>query len=231
MQKWLGSKLGSSNGQMKDYKTGKNKSATAVSEAFLEHQTFLKKFLARFLSRPQDIDDVAQEAFLKAYRAEKKQKVHSPKSFLFQIAKNIALQELTKKSHLITDYIEDLANPDVQYQSHLTCTTEETVESQNKLAVFCEAAATLPPQCRRAFLMRKVHGMSHKEISKVLGIAISTVEKHQAIGLKRCSEYMRKKGWGDDVTVAMPSAAELAEKGSAALTDITHRGHWDASRG
>ena len=220
---------------MTDHKTDRHRSETAVSDAFLEPQTFLKKFLARFLSRPQDIEDVAQEAFLKAYRAEKTQEVRSPKSFLFHIAKNIALQQLTKKSRLITDYIEDLTNPEVLYESHQTSTTEDTVEAQSKLAVFCEAVASLPPQCRRAFLMRKVHGMSHKEISKTLGIAISTVEKHQAIGLKRCSEYMRKKGWGEDNAPSMPSKEEFKAMSTrdfkAELTDITKRGRRDGSRG
>jgi RNA polymerase sigma factor (sigma-70 family) len=216
---------------MTDQRTGESRSETAVYAAFIKHQIFLKKFLARFLSRPQDIEDVAQEAFLKAYRAEKKQAVRSPKSFLFQIAKNIALQELTKKSHLITDYIEDLANPEVPYQTHRTGTLEDTVEAQDKLAVFCEAVASLPPQCRRTFLMRKVHGLSHREIAKSLGIAVSTVEKHQAIGLKRCSEYMRKKGWGDDSALSMLSNTELNMMGVMEQTDSTQRGHRDARGG
>ena len=103
------------------------------------------------------------------------------------------------------------------------------MEGQTKLAVFCEAVASLPPQCRRAFLMRKVHGLSHKEISKQLGIAISTVEKHQAIGLKRCSEYMRNKGWGSDS--APISKAELKKMDITNLTELTARGRRDGNRG
>jgi RNA polymerase sigma-70 factor (ECF subfamily) len=162
-----------------------------VTDAFIKHETFLKKFLARFLHRPQDIDDAAQQAFLKAFAAEKKQQIRSPKSFLFQIAKNIALQELTKKSKMITDYIEDLSDSAIQYQSRAL---EDEVAAQQRLALFAQAAATLPPQCRRAFLMRKVYGMSQKEIAQALDISISTVEKHHTTGLKRCSQMMRKLG-------------------------------------
>lgn len=164
---------------------------STVSTAFIKHETFLKKFLGRFLHRPQDVDDAAQEAFLKAFAAEKKQEVRSPKSFLFQIAKNVALQELTKKSKMITDYIEDLSDSAISYEGR---PLEDVFAAQQRLELFCRAASTLPPQCRRAFLMRKVYGMSQKEISEKLGISISTVEKHHTTGLKRCSEMMRKLG-------------------------------------
>ncbi|MDC0000318.1 sigma-70 family RNA polymerase sigma factor [Porticoccaceae bacterium] len=173
----------------------------SITEAFIKHQTFLKRFISRFLTRPQDIEDAAQEAFLKAFAAEQKHEVHAPKSFLFQIAKNVALQELTKKSNMITDYIEDLADTAISYEGR---TLEDVFAGEQRMALFCKAAATLPPQCRRAFIMRKVYGMSQKEIAKELGITISTVEKHHTTGLKRCSEMMRKLG---DTEIKQPAAA------------------------
>jgi DNA-directed RNA polymerase specialized sigma24 family protein len=48
---------------------------TAVTSAFLESAAFLKKFLARFLSVQQDIEDGAQEAYLRAYVAEQRQSI------------------------------------------------------------------------------------------------------------------------------------------------------------
>ena len=181
---------------------------SSVSVAFIKHETFLKKFLGRFLHRPQDIDDAAQEAFLKAFAAEKTQIVRSPKSFLFQIAKNVALQELTKKSKMITDYIEDLSDSTIPCEGR---DLEDVIAAEQRLELFCRAAATLPPQCRRAFLMRKVYGMSQKEISEKLGISISTVEKHHTTGLKRCSEVMRKLG-DSDIKPAKPSSATKTEE-------------------
>ena len=159
-----------------------------VSEAFFENESFIKKFLARFLSQPQDIEDVAQETFLRAFTAEMHKEIRSPKAFLFRIAKNAALTKLTKKTQLITDYIEDLDSPEVLCDG---ASVEDQVASRQKLGVFCQAAASLPPQCRRAFFMRKVYGLSHKEISGRLGISNSTVEKHVANGLQRCSKFMR----------------------------------------
>ena len=163
-----------------------------IPSAYLEHETFLKRFLRRFLSSPDDIDDLVQETFLRAYTAEQDMYIHTPKAFLFKIARNLALKELGRRSRLITNYIVDLGATEV-----ITGRTsvEDEVAERERLAVFCKAAAALPLQCRRAFLMRKVYGLSHQEIAQELNISVSTVEKHLATGLTKCSAYMKARGY------------------------------------
>jgi len=51
--------------------------------------------------------------------------------------------------------------------------------------------------------MRKVHGLSHKEISERLNISVSTVEKHVASGLLRCSVYLRESGYPVEVVQSL----------------------------
>lgn len=158
----------------------------------MEHRTFLKRFLSGFLASPDDIEDVVQETFLRAYRAEHKDTViRSPKAFLFRIARNLALKELRRKSRRITSYIEDLGATEVIDEQS---SVEDQVAQRERLAVFCKAAATLPLQCRRAFLLRKIYGLSQKEISRELNISVSTVEKHLATGLTRCNAFMAARG-------------------------------------
>ncbi|HWG69966.1 MAG TPA: RNA polymerase sigma factor [Steroidobacteraceae bacterium] len=175
-----------------------------LSGVFLQHQSSLKRFIARFVSRPQDVEDVTQEAYLRAFDAERSgEHVRSPKAFLFRIAKNVALNELARKSRLLTDYIEDSTSRDVIQED---ISAEDRVMGDEKLTMFCRAVVTLPVQCRRAFLLRKVHGLSHREISDRLDISVSTVEKHVASGLLRCSTYMREGGY--PVHVAEPADRE-----------------------
>jgi len=80
---------------------------SGVSSAFVENIDFLKNFLKRFLSREEDIEDVSQEAYLKAYNIEQKSDIDNPKAYLFRVAKNVALNELNRKSRQMTVYIED----------------------------------------------------------------------------------------------------------------------------
>jgi RNA polymerase sigma-70 factor (ECF subfamily) len=80
---------------------------TSVLEAFLANQIPLRRFIPRYMLSMHDIDDVSQEAFLRAYNAERKGPVHQPKAFLFRIVKNLLISEFSRKSRKITDYIED----------------------------------------------------------------------------------------------------------------------------
>lgn len=186
--------------------------SSPVAEAFIEHESFLKRFLKRFLSRPQDIEDVVQDTYLKARSAEDRQVIHSPKAFIFRIARNQALKELRKKSRRITDYIEELDAPEAIQGE--TSVEDEAIVRQ-KLGMFCQSALTMPPKCRRVFLMCKVYGLSYKEIASQLGISVSGVEKHVARGLEICNAYMDR--------VEQSADAQRGEREPAAVETLSRR--------
>ena len=165
---------------------------TAIGSTFLEYKTSLAKYVSRFIKHPHDIEDIVHDAFLNSYAAEINTKIHKPKAFLFQTARNLALKHLNKCSTRLTDYLEDLDLSEVFIERP---SLEDTVESNEQFAFFCKAVQKLPLQCRRAFILRKVYGLSHKEIAKHLDISVSTVEKHLATGISRCCDYMRSRGY------------------------------------
>ncbi|TQV66980.1 RNA polymerase sigma factor [Exilibacterium tricleocarpae] len=163
--------------------------SSSITEAFIKHESFLKRYLSRFLSRTQDIEDVVQETYLKSYMAEKKREIHSPKAFLFRVARNAALKELTKKSRQIVNYIEDNNTPEPMSDED---SVEDLTLAKQKLGLFCQSALEMTPRCRRVFLMAKVYGFSYKEISAQMDISVSAVEKQVAKGLEICSNYMAR---------------------------------------
>lgn len=163
---------------------------SAVYGAFMRHEAPLKRFVSRFLRSSQDIEDIVQEAFLRAYRAEADKEIEQPKSYLFRIAKHLALTQLSRKSRQITDYLEDCNESIVTTAS---ASVEDEFIANQTLGMHCEAVAALPPQCRRVYLMRKVYGMTHKEIAERLGIAVSTVEKHLIKGVAECDRFCTRR--------------------------------------
>lgn len=165
-----------------------------IARAFRKNERSIKRLLARFLPSRSDVDDLAQETFVRAFAAEATQEIASPRAFLFATARNLAVNEIQRKGRTTTRSLEEFAVPDVlsneQHPSH-----EEELYSRQKLTVFAEAISALPEQCRRVFVLRKVDGLSQKEIAATLGIAESTVEKHVAAGLQRTSEFLRQRGF------------------------------------
>lgn len=163
---------------------------SAITHAFIENSTFIKSFLRRFLHSQHDIEDVAQQAYLKAYCAEQEKSIEHPKSYLFTIAKNIAINELTKKSNRVTEYLEEC---DDSVSIEPSATLESEMEAEQSLGIYCDAVAALPEACRRIFLLRRVHGLKQTEIAETLGVSLRNVEMHLQKGTLKCREFVRNK--------------------------------------
>lgn len=174
---------------MKD--PGKNKNTSVLSsiyDTFIGSESALKRYLGRFVYRQEDIDDMVQETFLRAYKATDARHIEYPKAYLFRVAKSVAVRELSRKVDQVTDYLEEAKVEEADHQA----TLEQEIEADQKVDLYCDAIAELPPQCRRVFLMRKYQGMSHKAIAKELDISVGAVEKQVTLGIKRCMAYMER---------------------------------------
>jgi RNA polymerase sigma-70 factor (ECF subfamily) len=166
---------------------------SSILKAYLENEAALKRFLARFLRR-DEADDLAQETFLRAYAAESLETITAPKAFLFRVAKNLALNERAKHANATTDALEDIAGSAVLEDGSQPM-VDDQIAARQQVRALTEAIGSLPPQCARVFVLRKVHGMSYQAIAESVGISVSTAEKHVALGLLRCSEQLRRQGY------------------------------------
>ena len=165
-------------------------SQSTVFKVFEEQQMPLKAFISRLIRKPQDIDDIAQETFVRAFLAEQKGAIQHPKDYLYRIARNLTFEILSKKSKKLTSYIEDSSD-------YSLLNSGEDIEGiaivREKLDRVKVAIAEMPPQCQRVFIMHKVYGFKYKEISQQLGISVSTVEKHIMTGLKKCRQSVKSQ--------------------------------------
>ena len=166
-----------------------------ILEAYLRHEVALKKYLYRFVKRPQDVEDIAQETFIKVFATEIRTEIRHPKALLFRAAKHAALSALSRKANTEVDFIEEIEDREV-FTGMVSGTAEDVHDARRKLAALSMAVAGLPPVCRRVFVLRKIEGLSMKEIAARLKISVSTAEKHAAEGLVKCSRHMQEMGYG-----------------------------------
>jgi len=169
---------------------------STILDAYLENEIALKRYLRRFIRSREATDDLAQEAFLRAFSAESGRIIESPKVFLFKVAKNLALNELARQSTMAIEPLGDFDGQEVLEDSSQAA-VEDVVDSRERIRLLTRAIADLPPQCAKVFILRKMQGLSHKEIAVRLNISVRTVENHVALGLSRCRAYMRAHGGTD----------------------------------
>ena len=68
--------------------------------------------------------------------------------------------------------------------------SDERFNTRQELALLMDAIASLPDRCREALTLRKLYGLSQREIAQHLAITESTVEKLVAHGVRLCAERM-----------------------------------------
>jgi RNA polymerase sigma-70 factor (ECF subfamily) len=64
-----------------------------------------------------------------------------------------------------------------------------TVARAQELELLTQAIQSLPTRCRQVLTLRKIYGLSQKEVAAQLGIAEHTVEAQGTIGLRKLAEY------------------------------------------
>ncbi len=184
--------------------------SAGITSSFLSVKSGLHNYLTRFLIRRQDIEDIVQETFLRAYESERHQVIDFPKSFLFKVAKNIALSQIENKSSRMMLYVSDLQDLNI---ADWHC-VEDDIDVQQKLAALMRIIAALPPQCQRVVIMKKALGLSHREIGLTLDISVRTVEKHLAKALQRCQQLLEAQQIGPETALSKrPPAGRLLATG------------------
>lgn len=182
-----------------------DKTRPSIFATYQQHLAALKRYVVRILHVESDVEDVVQEAFIRAYQAESGGEILQPKSYLFRVAKHVALNQLRQKVNRPTDYLED---SDLSSVLVSEWTLEDEILAHERLGFHCAAVSALPPRRRKVYLLRKVYGMSHKEISANLGITTSTVEAHLVKGYRECQAYVQARMTATAQSTAAASGGE-----------------------
>ena len=157
-----------------------------LSDIFITYQKNIRRYI-RTIVKPDDIDDIVQETFVRTYEANLKQEIKYARSYMLKTAKNIALNHVSKWDNKYNDSIEDFIESPVELNS---ATFEDDYESKEQFLFFCRATDQLTSAVRKCFILKKVYGLSQKEIAHYLNLSESTVEKHVAKGLLKSVQYM-----------------------------------------
>lgn len=174
-----------------------------ISSQILPHESDLRAWLMGRTGAGLDVDDVVQETYAVIYALADVSHIRQPRAYMFTAARSIIFQHYRRARivsiQAVTELERAMASDELTPERHAIA--GEDLRRLGRLL------STLPKKCRRAFLMRKVDGLSQREIALSMRISESTVEKHIAKGLRVLMEGMREGVAAGNEHPAFPNGA------------------------
>ena len=152
----------------------------------------------RMMGNAQDAEDMAQEAFLKAYNSLPSFRGDSKFSvWLYRIVSNVCLDQLRKKSKrpTVSLSMEDEDGEETQLDLPDTAQSpEEMLEKKLTREAVRRGLAQLPEDARQILLLREIQGLSYEEIGETLGLEPGTVKSRIFRARKRLCAFLLEDG-------------------------------------
>ena len=156
------------------------------------HEPALRMFLRTRFPTLHDVDDVMQEAYIRLLRARATGPIAAAKAFLFVTAKHLAINRLRDRRLECTQPVADF---DIALLSDEQKSVPEALARMEDFQLLIESIEALPERCRQVMTLRKIYGLSQREVAARLGISEHTVEAQSTIGLDKCADYFRSRGY------------------------------------
>jgi RNA polymerase sigma factor (sigma-70 family) len=161
-----------------------------VVAEIMPHEAGVRAWLARSMISPDDIDDLIQEAYCRLAALDRIDHIRRPDGYFFQTVKNLIMEQL-RRVRVVR--IEVAAEIDDHLRDDRP-SLEDEAGARSELSRVQALVAALPERCRRIFEMRKIEGLSQREIAIRLGVSESVVENEGARGLRLILKALRPEG-------------------------------------
>ena len=156
----------------------------AIRWILTKYRERITRLAAHVLRSPREAEDVAQEAFLKAFRQiDQFQGKSSFYAWLYRIVVNLCLDRLRKKS---------VSSEMPMDESLLPCLYVDAPDLDLKMAVQ-QTLDSLTPPMRAALVLRELEGLEYAEIAEVLGVPLGTVRSRLNSAREQFRQRWRKQ--------------------------------------
>ncbi len=140
----------------------------------------LLRLLSRMVRNQEEVEDIAQETFIKAYRALPNFRGDAAfYTWLYRIGVNTAKNHLAARNKAMPTISDQAMNdedePDERLVAQEISTPESILHSKQMVMVVNEAIEALPEELRTAITLREMEGLSYEEIAEMMACPIGTV--------------------------------------------------------
>jgi RNA polymerase sigma-70 factor (ECF subfamily) len=167
----------------------------AFDMLFSRYQGKILNLISRYVRDTEEVQDVAQEAFIKAYRALPRFRGDSAfYTWLYRIAINTAKNHLVARSRRPPSMDVDVEDADYRDDADMLRESEdpESALKRDQLKAAIDAAiGELPEDLRSALTLREFDGLSYEQIAQILECPVGTVRSRIFRAREHIEQRMR----------------------------------------
>jgi RNA polymerase sigma factor (sigma-70 family) len=161
-------------------------SQSHFNSVFIAQRLVLLRTLQRMVDNPSTAEDLLQETYLRVTRALKERPITHLEPFVFQTARNLALDHLRARRLREHTLLEDVST-DVLHNVAAPCSSaEDAAHAEQLLQRLNTSLSTLSERQQRIFILSRLHGASCVEIAETLRVSASTVQKELKLIMAIC---------------------------------------------
>jgi RNA polymerase sigma factor (sigma-70 family) len=157
-----------------------------LTRSFLEARDDLLRFLKR-RGRQRAAEDIVQTVWLKLRERGDQESWEEPRAVLFTTAANLGTDNHRRESVAERAVSREAASAESATPGP---DPEAQADAIGQLERLSAALEQLPEQCRCAFLLNRLDGLTHTQIASRLGVSTKTVQRHIERALRACVEVL-----------------------------------------
>lgn len=163
---------------------------SVLQEWFCSQVLPLERALTAFIRRnwreTSEVTDLRQEIYERALVGARSGLPHHASGYLYTIARNHIANRARRAKIVSFDLVADFNSG-----SHFgTFEPESALIARDELRRAMLGLEQLPPRCREVVQLRKVEGLTTREVAERMGVGVDTVEKQLTLGVRALADFM-----------------------------------------
>ncbi|HKS12760.1 MAG TPA: sigma-70 family RNA polymerase sigma factor [Pseudomonas sp.] len=161
-------------------------SQSRFNAVFIHQRLPLLRTLQRMVDNPSTAEDLLQETYLRVTRALGERPVEHLEPFVFQTARNLALDHLRARRVQARTVVDDVPEQVLHNVAAPLGNYEDAAHAEQLLKHLSVSLGQLSQRQQRIFILSRLHGASYLEIAEQLKVSASTVQKELKLIMAIC---------------------------------------------
>jgi RNA polymerase sigma factor (sigma-70 family) len=163
---------------------------SVLQEWFCSQVLPLERALTAFIRRnwreASEVTDLRQEIYERALVGAQGGLPHHTSGYLYTVARNHIANRARRAKIVSFDLVADFNSG-----SHVgTFEPEPALIARDELRHAMRGLEQLPPRCREVVQLRKLEGLTTREVAERMGVGVDTVEKQLTLGVRALTDFM-----------------------------------------